>query len=135
VRGGVEQRSQDARSRELELTPKLPLHPSPTVGDGWQCPAKGAIGEVGPADDIVNAIEKNRARRLKQHLVCVRVELSQPEARAPGQPAKGVRQRMGQARQIVERKDMRIVGGDHEVAFLALECPHRRHVRVDQSLE
>jgi hypothetical protein len=71
VRGGVEQRSQDARSRELELTPKLPLHPSPTVGDGWQCQAKGAIGEVGPADDIVNAIEKNQARRLKQHLVCV----------------------------------------------------------------
>jgi hypothetical protein len=34
VRGGVEQRSQDARSRDLKLTPKLPLHASPTVGDG-----------------------------------------------------------------------------------------------------
>src|SRR6516162_4950439 len=52
---------------------------------------KGAIGEVGPADDIANAIEKNRARRLKQHLVCVRVELAQSEARARGEPAKRVR--------------------------------------------
>src|SRR5215470_8746883 len=42
---------------------------------------------------------------------------------------------MGQTGQIVERKDMRIVGGDHEVAFLACECPHRRYVRIDQSLE
>jgi hypothetical protein len=91
VRGGVEQGSQDARSRDLELTPELPLHPSPTVGDGWQCQEKGAIGEVGPADDIVNAIEKNRARRLKQHLVCVRVELAQSEVRARGEPAKRVR--------------------------------------------
>jgi hypothetical protein len=41
---------------------------------------------------------------------------------------------MGQAGQIVEGKDMRIVGGDHEVAFLACERPHWRHVRVDQSL-
>jgi hypothetical protein len=35
------------------------------IGDGWQCQEKGAIGEVGPADDIVNAIEKNRARRSR----------------------------------------------------------------------
>jgi hypothetical protein len=59
VRGGVEQRSQDARSCDLELTPELPLHPSPTIGDGWQCQEKGAIGEVGPADDIVNAIHRH----------------------------------------------------------------------------
>src|SRR5262245_36761934 len=42
---------------------------------------------------------------------------------------------MGQAEQIIEGKDMRIVGGDHEVAFFARECPHRSYVRVDQSLE
>src|SRR6266568_3293742 len=104
MRGGVEQRSQKARARELEGTPKLPLGASATVGDGRQGQEKGAIGEVWPADDILNAIEKNRACCLKQHLVCVRVELAQPEARAGGEPAKGVRQRMGQARQIVERK-------------------------------
>src|SRR5262249_40136416 len=91
VRGGVEQRSQDARSRDLELTPELPLHPSPTIGEGWQCQEKGAIGEVGPSDNIVNAIEKNRARRLKQHPACVGVELARREAGAGGEPAKRVR--------------------------------------------
>jgi hypothetical protein len=91
MRGGVEQRSKKARARDLEVTPKLPLGASAMVGDGCQRQEKGAIGEVRPADDILDAIEKNRACGLKQHLVCVRVELAQPEARASGEPAKRVR--------------------------------------------
>jgi hypothetical protein len=49
-----------------------------------ECQEKRAICEVWPADDILDAIEKNRARRLKRHLACVRVELAQPEARTRG---------------------------------------------------
>jgi len=61
------------------------------VGDGWQCQEKRSIGEVWSVDDILNAIEKNRARCLKQHLVCVGVELAQPEARARGETTKRIR--------------------------------------------
>src|SRR5258707_2026782 len=121
MRGGVEQRSQKARTRELEGTPKLPQGASAAVGHGRQGQKKGAIGEIWPADDILNAIEENRARGLKQHLVCVRVELPQPEARTRGEPAKRVGERVRQAGEIVEGKHMRIVGGDDEVAFLARE--------------
>src|SRR6516162_4324408 len=115
--------------------PKLPFGASAAVGDGWQCQEKRSIGEVWPADDILNAVEKNRARRLKQYLVCVGVELAQPEARARGEPAKRVRERVRQAGQIVEGKDVRIARGNHEVAFLARERPYRRNVWVDQRLE
>ena len=31
------------------------------VGDGWECQEKRAICEVWPADDILDAIEKNGA--------------------------------------------------------------------------
>jgi hypothetical protein len=65
ARRSVEQRSQDTRSRDLEVTPKLPFGASATVGDGWQGQEKGAIGEVGPANDVLDAIEKNRPRGLK----------------------------------------------------------------------
>ena len=104
------------------------------AGDGWQDQEKGAIGEVGPTNDVLDAIEKNRPRGLKQHLVCVGVELAQPKARAGGEPAKRIGQRMGQTRQIVEGKHMRIVRCNHEVAFLARERPHRCHVGIDQVL-
>jgi hypothetical protein len=59
-----------------------------------------------------------------------RVFVGSPPARASG-CASCVRQ----AGQIVERKHMRIVGGDHEVAFFARECPRRGHVGIDQALE
>jgi hypothetical protein len=73
------------------VSPKLPLGASASVGDGWQCQEKRTIGEVGPADGILDAIEEGRPCGLKQHLVCVRVELAQPEARAAGEPAKRIR--------------------------------------------
>src|SRR5262249_32421702 len=63
---------------------------------GWPNSENRAIGEVWPADDILNAIEKDRARCLKQRLVCVGVELAQPKARARGEPAKRIGQRMRQ---------------------------------------
>src|SRR6516165_1674680 len=135
MRGGVEQRPQKARARDLKVTPKLLLGASAMAGDGWQDQEKGAIGEVGPTNDVLDAIEKKRPRGLKQYLVCVGVELSQPKARAGGEPAKRIGQRMGQTRQIVEGKHMRIVRCDHEVAFLARESPHRGHVGIDQVLE
>jgi hypothetical protein len=42
---------------------------------------------------------------------------------------------MWQTGKIVESKDMRIVGGNEEVAFLARERSHGRHVGIDQVLE
>src|SRR5947208_9754168 len=133
--GGIEQRSQEPWSRELEVTQNLPLGESATVDDGRQGQEKGAVSEVWPADDILNAIEKDGPRCLKQHLICIRVELPQPEARAGCEAAKRIGQRMGQVGQIVEGEHMRIVGSEDEVAFLAREWPHRRHGRVNQSLE
>src|SRR5262249_62380635 len=95
MRRGVEQRSQDARPRDLKVTPKLLLGASAMAGNGWQGQEKGAIGEVGPTNDVLDAIEKNRPRGLKQYLVCVGVELSQPKARAGGEPARWIRSRLG----------------------------------------
>jgi hypothetical protein len=65
MRRGVEQRSQKARARDLKVTPKLLLGAPAMAGDGWQGQKKGAIGEVGPTNDFLDAIEKNRPRGLK----------------------------------------------------------------------
>jgi len=41
----------------------------PRVGDGRKDQEDGSVREVGPADDILDAIHEQRACRLKQDLV------------------------------------------------------------------
>ena len=82
---------------DLELLPQLPLGAPMLLGNRRQCQKNRAVGEIGPADDILDAIEKDRPRRLKEHLVGVGVQLAQPKACAGREPAKLVRQHMGQA--------------------------------------
>jgi len=58
--------------------------------DRWQRQKDSAVGEVRSADDVLNAVEERRARRLEQHLCVIRVELAHQEAAAAGEPAECV---------------------------------------------
>src|SRR5262249_13813119 len=59
------------------------------------------------------------ASGLEEHLVTVGTKLANGETTASGDPAKGIGEPGGQARQIVECEDMAIVGRDHEIALFA----------------
>src|SRR5262249_31278324 len=66
---GTEQRSQDPRPRGLEVIPKWPLRPTPAIGDRRQGQENGPVVQIWPANHILDAIEKNGACGLEQHLV------------------------------------------------------------------
>jgi hypothetical protein len=70
--------------------PKSPLRLPVVVGDRRQGQENCPVAQIWPANYILDAIEKNGARRLKQHLVLIRIELAQPKACARGEPAKRV---------------------------------------------
>ena len=61
-----------------------------------------AVGQIRPADDILDAIQEDRARRLKQHLVLVGVELPHREAAAAREPTERVGEPGRQAGEVVE---------------------------------
>src|ERR1700730_5128640 len=62
---------------------------------------------------FLDAVQEDRAARLKQHLLVVRVELPYGEAAAARKPAKAVREPNGQAGQIIECEQIAIVGCNH----------------------
>ena len=85
--------------------------------------------------DILDAVQQDRACGFKQHLLIVGVELPHGEAAAGREPAERVGEPVGQAGEIIEGEQIAVVGGDHQLALLARERPHRGGVGVDQRLE
>jgi len=62
---GVKERAEDAGAREVELAPKLRLG-APLLLTNWRQRQKNAaVGQIRSADDILDAIYEQRARRLK----------------------------------------------------------------------
>jgi hypothetical protein len=76
----IEQRPQQARTGELEFLPKFLLRPPLYLREGGQGQKEGAVGEIGTADDIFDAVEDDRAGGVEQHLVLVGVELADRKA-------------------------------------------------------
>ena len=72
---------------------------------------------------------------MKQNLLVVGIELPHSEAAAARQPAKRIGKPKRQAGEIIEGEEMAVVSRDHQLAFLAGECSHRRGVRIDQGPE
>jgi hypothetical protein len=106
---GVKQRAQDAGSRDFELAPKLGLG-APLLLTNWsQRQKNAAIGQIRSADDILDAIHQQRARRLKQHLFIVRVELPHRETATAREPTERIREPGGQAGEVIECEHIAVV--------------------------
>ena len=91
-----------------------------------------AVGEIGAGDDILDAVENDRAGGLEQHLVLVGVELAHREAAAARQPAERVGEPCAAGGQVVKGQHMAVVGGDEEIALLARQRPDRGGVGIDK---
>jgi hypothetical protein len=65
----------------------------------------------------------------------INIELSDGEAAAGCEPAEGVGEPNGQAREIVECEQVAVIGGNRQLTFFARERPHGGGVGIDQRLE
>ena len=135
VHDRVEQGAEDAGPRDFELTPKLALRTPLRLSNGRQGQKNRPVPQIRPADHLLDAVQEDRACCFKQHLLIVGVELPYGEAAAGGEAAEGVGEPVGQAGQIVEREQIAVIGGNHQLALLARERPHRGGIGIDQRLE
>jgi hypothetical protein len=98
----IEQGADNVGPDGLKFTPQLVLRTALCLAYGRQVQKNSPVAEIGPADHILDPIRENRARRFKQHLLVVRIELADGEAAAGREPAECVRKPNGQAGQVVE---------------------------------
>ena len=131
----IEEGAEDAGPRDFELAPKLGLRTPLRLGNGRQGQKNRPVAQIRPADHLLDAVQQDRARRFKQHLLIVGVELPYGEAAAGREPAEGVGEPVGQAGEIVECEEIAVIGGNHQLALLARERPHRGGIGIDQRLE
>jgi hypothetical protein len=96
VRRHVEQSAQDEWSRLLERAPKFGLRPALRVPDRCQRKKNCAVGQIRPADNILDAVQENRARGLEQHFLVIRIELPYGEAATACEATECVRGPSGQ---------------------------------------
>ena len=73
--------------------------------------------------------------RFKQHLFIIGVELPDRETATARKPAECIGEPGRQAGQIIEGKQMAVVGRNHQLAFLARERSDRGHIGIDQRPE
>ena len=66
------------------------LRAAPILRDRLERQKQGPVGEIGPGDDVLDAVQDHRPAGVEQHLVLVGVELAHSEATAGGEPAQGV---------------------------------------------
>src|SRR6516162_11854678 len=110
MRGRVEERAKDVRAGELELPPKRILRPSLPLGNRCKHQQDSAVGKVGAADDILDAIENDRPGGGKKNFVLIGEQPTCREGTATRQPAEGIRQPGRQATEIVEGEDVAVAG-------------------------
>ena len=131
----VEQGAQDARPRDFELAPQLVLRTPLRSPIGARVRKIARSAKIRPADDILDAVQEDRARGLKQHLLVVGVELPYGESRR--------RSPVGRGRRKAKRAsptDCRMRAGGRcwrqsSARVPRAERPDRRGIGIDQCLE
>ena len=87
----VKQRAQNSRSATLEVRPQFGHRAPLCLADRRQRQDDCPIGEIGPCDHILDAIEEI-GRAASKHFGVVSVELAHREAAAAREPAESVRE-------------------------------------------
>jgi hypothetical protein len=131
----VKEDAKDCRPSELEFPPKLGCGTPLLLSNRRQGQKNCAVGQIRPANDILDPIQEGRACRFKQHLFIIGVELPDRETTAARKPGECIGEPSRQAGQIIEGKQVAIVGCDHQLAFLARERSDRGRIGIDQRPE
>jgi hypothetical protein len=100
----------DWRRRRERLAPQLALRTSLRLANGRQGQKNGPVAEIRPADHLLDPIQEDRARRFKQHLLVIRIELPYGEAAAGREQAQRVGEPNRQAGQVVEGEQVAVIG-------------------------
>jgi hypothetical protein len=123
------------RARVLERLPQLRLAAPGALADHRQLDDDRAVGGIGAARQVRDAVQQDRARRVEKHFLGVGVQLAGAEAAAGRKPAQRVRQIAVHARQIVKGDDVRGLGGDHQVALILGAASGGGACGVDQAAQ
>ena len=86
----IEQDAQDRGPRKFEFPPKLGLGTALLLANRPQGQKNRAISQIRPANDILDSVHEGRARRFKQHLFIIGVELPDRETATACKPAEGI---------------------------------------------
>src|SRR5262245_19982366 len=113
MRHGIEQGAKNVGPYKLELAPKLPLRTPLRISNWGQSQKDRPVAQIRPANYVLDAIEEDRARRFKQHLLLVSVELPYREAAAAREPAEGIGEPIGQAGEIIECEQIAVICCNH----------------------
>src|SRR6516164_6901098 len=105
----VEQGAQDAGARDIEFAPKLGLRSPLRLIDRGQGEEECTLGQIRPANHVLDTVQQDRPCRLKQYLLVIRVELPHSEAAAACESTKRVRKPKREAGEIVEGQEVTIV--------------------------
>ena len=89
------------------------------LADGRQDQKNRPVAEIRPADHLLNPVQEDRARRFKQYLLVVAVELPDREAAAAREPTQRVGEPNRQAGEIIECEQVTVIGCNHQLALLA----------------
>src|SRR5215831_10571839 len=108
MRGRIEDRAEDVRSRELELSPQRMLRPALPFGNRSERQQDSAVGKIGAGNDILDPVENDGSGGRKQNFVLIAEQPTCGEGTAAGQPAEGIRQPGRQAAEIVESQDVAV---------------------------
>jgi hypothetical protein len=78
----VKQSAKHTGTRELERMPKLAFRASVLLANWLQNQKNAAVGQICSADDVLDAVHQQRARRLKEDFVTIGIELAHRETAA-----------------------------------------------------
>ena len=59
MRGRIEERAKNVRSRELELPPKRSLRPALPFGNRREHQPDSAVGKIGTSNDLLDPVEND----------------------------------------------------------------------------
>lgn len=109
---GVEKGTENLGTLLAERVPQVMFGPPLTLTDCLEGDEDGAVGEVGPADHVLDAVEDNGSGCVEENFVPVGVELAGGKPAAGSEATEGVGEPPGKIGNVVEGEDMSIAGGD-----------------------
>ena len=71
ARGRIEERAENARSCELELSPQRMLRPALSFGNRGKRQQDSTVGKIGPGDDILDPVEDDGSGGCEQDFVLI----------------------------------------------------------------
>jgi hypothetical protein len=100
------------------------------LGNSWQIEDQGTIQQIAAGRDFFNAIDDDRALRVKDGFLGIAVQLTGGKPAASGQPRQGITEPVWQMTEVIQRNEPAVRCGDHQIPLIARRGAQRGFVWV-----